>query len=279
MILKDTPKVMGIINMSPDSFYSGSRCLSEDEFEQKCAHMLSQGADIIDIGAYSTRPGAEEVSEEEEWELLKPALKKILRVFPASVISIDTFRSSIVERSFDFVGDFIINDISAGEDDPEMLKMAAKLELPYIAMHKKGTPQTMQDMCHYEDVTREVTDYFLHFVKKAKDIGIKEIVIDPGFGFAKNADQNYTLLNNLSSLKIEDNQGGYYPILAGISRKSMIYKTLSITPEEALNATSALHLLALINGADILRVHDVKEAKEVVKLYEIIKKTDKSGLL
>lgn len=272
MILNDVPKIMGIINLSPDSFYSGSRCLTEGEFEEMYALMLSQGADIIDIGACSTRPGSVPVSEEEEWELLKPALKKILRVFPASVFSLDTFRSSIVERAYDFVGDFIINDISAGEDDINMLQMAAKLELPYIAMHKKGTPETMQSMCQYEDVVNEVAQYFKSFIIKAKEAGIKEIVLDPGFGFAKNLNQNYTLLNNLSELKLSNGEGGEYPILVGISRKSMIYKLLSIEPQEALCATTALHLQALLNGANILRVHDVKEAKEVITLYETIKK-------
>lgn len=270
MILKDVPIVMGIINLSPDSFFQGSRCITEEEFEERYALMLSQGAAIIDIGACSTRPGSVPVSEEEEWELLKPALKKILRVFPASTFSLDTFRSSIVERAFDFVGDFIVNDISAGEDDSNMLQTVARLELPYIAMHKKGTPLTMQSQCNYNDVTAEVADYFRKFISRAKEIGIKEVIIDPGFGFAKNTEQNYTLLNNLSALKIDDGNGGHYPILAGISRKSMIYKLLSITPEEALCATTALHLQALINGADILRVHDVKEAKEVITLYETI---------
>lgn len=270
IIKTGAPAVMGIINMSPDSFYSGSRCLTEDEFEKKFATMLDHGASIIDIGACSTRPGSVPIAEEDEWERLKPALKKVLRVFPSSVISIDTFRANIVERAFDFVGDFIINDISAGEDDSEMLKTAARLELPYIAMHKRGTPQNMQTMCNYKNVTLEVKEYLSNFVKKALDAGIKEIVIDPGFGFAKNSAQNYELLNNLSQFKIESSHGNYCPILVGLSRKAMIYKSLSITPEEALPATCALQLTALLKGADIIRAHDVKEASQMIKLYNLL---------
>lgn len=270
IIKTNSPAVMGIINMSPDSFYTGSRCLSEDEFEVKFAKMLEDGASIIDIGACSTRPGSIPIAEEEEWELLKPALKKVLRVFPASVISIDTFRANIVERAFDFVGDLIINDISAGEDDSQMLQTAARLELPYIAMHKRGSPLNMQNMCDYKNVTLEVKEYLSNFVVRAQEAGIKEIVLDPGFGFAKNREQNYQLLDNLGVLKIKNNEGKPYPILVGLSRKSMIHKSLSITPEEALSATCALELVALLNGADILRAHDVKEAVQMVKLYELI---------
>lgn len=269
-IKTETPQVMGIINMSPDSFYPGSRCLNENEFENRFATMIEDGASIIDIGACSTRPHSIPISEEEEWERLKPALKKVLRVFPQSLISIDTFRANIVERAFDFVGDFIINDISAGEDDPKMLKMAAKLELPYIAMHKRGTPQNMQYKCDYKNVTMEVKEYLSSFAKKAEEIGIKEIVLDPGFGFAKDINQNYQLLNNLSELKIKNKKGENYLLLAGLSRKSMIYKSLSISPEEALPATSALELTAILNGANIIRAHDVKEAMQMIKLYKLL---------
>jgi len=270
IIKTESPVVMGIINMSPDSFYSGSRCLNEDEFEAKFAKMLEDGASIIDIGACSTRPGSIPVAEEDEWERLKPALKKVLRIFPSSTISIDTFRANIVERAFDFVGDLIINDISAGKDDPEMLKTAARLKLPYIAMHKRGTPLNMQSKCDYNNVTLEVKEYLSNFVIKAQEAGIKEIVLDPGFGFAKNREQNYELLNNLDKLKIINNQGKPYPLLVGLSRKSMIYKALSITPEEALPATSALELIALLNGANIIRTHNVKEAVQMIKLYKLI---------
>lgn len=262
---------MGIINMTPDSFYSGSRCRGEDEFEKKCAEMLEDGADIIDIGACSTRPGSDLISEEEEWDRLKPALKKILRVFPQAVISIDTFRSAIVERAFDFVGDFIINDISAGEDDTQMLAMAARLELPYIGMHKRGTPADMQDRCMYNNVVEEVKEYLDCFVERALSMGIKEIITDPGFGFSKTIEQNYKLLNSLEYIKSTTPKGDKYPILAGLSRKSMVYKPLSIAPEESISATTALNLTALNNGANILRVHDVKEAKQAVTLYNLIK--------
>lgn len=263
---------MGIINLSHDSFYPGSRSLTQEDFEKRYGDMLVEGADIVDIGACSSRPGSTPVEEEIEWELLKPALKIILRLFPHSTFSLDTFRSSIVERAYDFVGDFIINDISSGEDDSEMIPMAARLELPYIAMHKKGTQQTMQNLCQYEDIVKEVAEYFRLFVQKATQAGIKEIIVDPGFGFAKNLDQNYQLLNNLNSLKPHKEDGTNYPLLAGISRKSMIYRLLERTPDEVLSATSALNLLALVNGADILRVHDVKEAREIITLYKTITK-------
>jgi len=272
IIKSDYPQVMGIINMSPDSFYPGSRCLNEKEFEIKFSSMLKDGADIIDIGACSTRPGSQYVTEEQEWELLKPALKVVLRIFPQSVISIDTFRSSIVERAYDFVGDFIINDISAGEEDPDMMQMAARLELPYIAMHKRGTPDTMQKLCNYPDVVNQVKSYLKEVVAKAETAGIKELVLDPGFGFAKDMNQNYQLLNNLNQFKYNSKTGTTYPLLVGLSRKSMIYKYLEIDPNEALSATCALELTALINGANIIRAHDVLEASQMVKLYKIISK-------
>lgn len=262
------PLVMGIINLNADSFYEESRCITDAEFCNRYEKLLEDGAHIIDLGACSTRPGSVPVSEEEEWERLKPALKRVLRDYPASEISIDTFRSSIVMRAFDFVGDFIINDISAGEDDPEMLKIAAQLELPYIAMHKRGTPENMQTLCQYDDVTKTVRKYFEDFIERAREMGIKDIIIDPGFGFAKNTEQNYKLLRELGDLKIGIKDGeGHYPILAGLSRKSMIYKLLEKGPSEVLHATSALNLIALINGASILRVHDVKEACEIVRIF------------
>lgn len=262
------PLVMGIINLNGNSFYEGSRCLTDREFCDKYEMMLRDGADIIDLGACSTRPGSTPVSEEEEWERLKPALKRVLLNYPESEISIDTFRASVVLRAFDFVGDFIINDISSGEDDPEMLNTAARLQLPYIAMHKRGTPETMQSLCEYDDVTTEVRGYFERFINRADEYGIKDVIIDPGFGFAKNIEQNYKLLNELGELKINRLDGkGHYPILAGLSRKSMIYKLLDKGPSDVLHATSALNLTALLNGASILRVHDVKEAAEIIKIY------------
>lgn len=269
----ERPMVMGIINLNPDSFWEKSRVTTDAQFCERYEQMLADGADIIDLGACSTRPGSVPVSEEEEWERLKPALKRVLRDYPASEISIDTFRAPIVERAFDFVGDFIINDISAGEDDPGMLEMAGKLELTYIAMHKRGTPETMQTLCQYEDVVMEIKDYFLDFITRANEAGINNIILDPGFGFAKNMDQNYTLLNNLDSLKIERTDGkGTYPILAGVSRKSMIYKLLGKEPGDILHATSAVNYIALTKGASLLRVHDVKEAADIIKIYNQIQK-------
>lgn len=268
MINYNEPKVMGIINLSPFSFYSESRCSTDEQLTKKFELMIKEGADIIDLGACSTRPGLKSISLEEEWEYLKPALKLVLKQYQSAQISIDTFRSGIVERAYDFIGDFIVNDISAGEDDPGMLSMVAKLELPYIAMHKRGTPENMQQFCNYDNVTEDIRDYFLKFIPKAEEIGIKELIIDPGFGFSKNINQNFELLTGLDRLKIESKEpGGYYPILVGISRKSMIYRFLGITPEESLPATTALHLQALIHGGDILRVHDVKEARQVVKIF------------
>lgn len=271
MINYSEPLVMGILNLSADSFYSESRCTTDEQFTKKFEQILKEGADIIDLGACSTRPGLKSISAEEEWELLKPALKRVLRDYPSSEISIDTFRANIVERAYDFVGDFMVNDISAGEDDKEMLETVARLELPYVAMHKKGTPETMQTMCQYDNVVEEIREYFLDFLPKAEEAGIKKIIIDPGFGFAKNIDQNYEILTGLNKLKIASKTDGkFYSILVGISRKSMIYRFLDISPEDALAATAAIHLQALINGADILRVHDVKEAKQIVKIYRKI---------
>ncbi|MFA5850390.1 MAG: dihydropteroate synthase [Bacteroidales bacterium] len=271
MINYSEPLVMGIINLSADSFYSESRCTTDEQFTKRFEQMLKDGADIIDLGACSTKPGLKSISAEEEWELLKPALKRVLRDYPSSEISIDTFRAEIVERSYDFVGDFMVNDISAGEDDKEMLETVARLELPYIAMHKKGTPDTMQTLCQYNNVVEEIREYFLEFLPKAEATGIKKIIIDPGFGFAKNIDQNYEILTGLKRLKIiSGTDGDFYPVLVGISRKSMIYRFLDISPEDSLTATTAIHLQALINGADILRVHDVKEAKQIVKIFHKI---------
>jgi len=267
MIKSEFPKVMGIINMTPDSFYSGSRCLSPGEFIIRYEKMVEDGADIIDIGACSTRPGSVTVSEAEEWEQLKPAIEVVSKRFPGAIFSVDTFRAGIVERVYDIAGSFTINDISAGEDDERMLPLAAKLGLQYIAMHKRGTPQTMQSLTDYGDIIQDIRGYFTNFISKAKAIGIKDIIIDPGFGFAKTIEQNYTLLKSLRSFKLEDGEGGEYPLLAGLSRKGMVWKLLAIDPEDALSATTALNLQALLNGADILRVHDVKEAGQMVKIY------------
>ncbi len=270
ILYRESPVVMGIINLSPDSFYSDSRCRDIPDFEKRFTSMIEDGADIIDIGACSTRPGSLPISEEEEWRLLEPVLKICYSKFPKQPISIDTFRSSIVNKAFHTTGPFIVNDISAGEDDIQMLSTTGTLKLPYIAMHKKGTPFNMQQKCQYNNIVKEIKEYFENLIIKAHFHGIETIVLDPGFGFAKNIDQNYHLLANLESLKIRDKNGRKYPLLAGLSRKSMIYKHLSITPKEALPATCALELIALFNGANIIRAHDVKEAVQISKLFNTL---------
>ena len=281
---EDTPQVMGILNINNESFFKGSRHTAVEEVEAAFDRMVAQGADIIDIGACSTRPGSTPVTLEQEWSYLQEPLKSIAGKLQALKgedlsgrkiqISIDTFRSEIVRRAYDVLGEFIVNDISAGEDDPQMLATVGELGLPYIAMHKKGTPQNMQQLCHYPaGVVNEVAEYFKAFEEKAARHGIKEYVMDPGFGFAKNLEQNYQLLKGLPELsaQVEQYAGKRRKILVGVSRKGMIYKPLGITPEEALCGTAAVNLQALLLGADILRVHDVAEAVQCIKLYNLLK--------
>ena len=340
------PVVMGIINVNEESFYSASRCSSLQSFSRQLEQMLSSGAGIIDIGACSTRPGSTPITLDQEWKLLKEPLEHIAKLGLCAAapgvcpprISIDTFRSEIVRRAYDTIGDFIVNDISAGEDDPQMLPVVGRLGLEYIAMHKRGTPSTMQQLCDYpRGVVQEVAEYFLKFEKRAAECGIGNYIVDPGFGFAKSVEQNYELFmgmpqlmdivsgnvepsrmcsgqtkhaSNNSDLEGDSADAGQSHhtmggaisnggkcgsisngssnsscsnargisssnrrrLLVGISRKSMIYKPLGITPESSLCATAALNLQALMLGADILRVHDVKEAVECVKLYQLLKK-------
>lgn len=261
LIVFDKPKVMGILNLTPNSFYDGGSYSSVSDALKKVEKMLSEGADFIDIGAYSSKPNAEFVSSEEEMQRLIPVLKEIVKNFPQAIISIDTFRAEVAKKAID-VGASIINDISGGLLDEKMFDEVAKAHVPYILMHMRGTPQDKQQFTVYEDVTKEVALYFSKRIALAIEKGIKDIIIDPGFGFAKTLDQNYELMKNLSFLKNLN-----FPILSGISRKSMIYKYLEISPEDALNGTTALNMFSLINGANILRVHDVKEAVECVKLY------------
>ena len=263
--MKRDIQVMGIVNVDDDSFYAASRVLGEDAAKARIAKLLGEGADIIDIGACSSRPGSVPVDEEKEWLRLEPVLQSIRPSFGNIAVSIDTFRSSIAEKAAAILGDCIINDITAGQADPSMLKTVGRLNLRYIAMHMRGTPTTMQDFCEYEDVTKDVIKYFRDFAVKAEENGIKDYIIDPGFGFAKTVDQNYQLLAQLGQFKALNR-----PILAALSRKSMIYKPLKITPEESLPATCALEMIALQNGADILRVHDVKEACQCISLYNEI---------
>ena len=259
----DKPKIMGILNLTPDSFFEGSRVRLEEKMILNTAEkMISEGADFLDIGGYSTRPGALDISMEEEVQRVAPGISLIKREFPETLISVDTFRSGVAKHAVESGAD-LINDISAGNLDPQMLSSVAKLDIPYIAMHMRGTPQTMQEETIYQDLIPEILSYFSQKLEQFRKLGIKDVIIDPGFGFAKTREQNFQLLRDLKSLRSLG-----LPILAGVSRKSMIYKTLQISPSEALNGTTALNMFALSQGANILRVHDVKEAKETVTLFE-----------
>ena len=263
------PRVMTIVNVTPDSFYDGSRSFTEEEIEHHIVRAIEEGADMLDVGGYSSRPNADDVAVDEEIARVGRAMKVIRRVYPEMVVSIDTFRAEVVRRIVDEWGACIVNDISAGELDPEMITTVARLGLPYVAMHMRGTPTTMQSMTDYGDIVKEVRSYFVQKISELRAAGIEDIVIDPGFGFAKTLEQNYQLMSGLHRLN-----GLGAPMLVGISRKSMIYKLLGSTPAEALNGTTALHLEALRQGAKILRVHDTREAVEVVKIYNQLNKND-----
>lgn len=262
------PLIMAIVNVTPDSFYSGSRTPEKESLVSRVREVVDEGADIIDIGGYSTRPGAEEVSCEEELRRVLLGVECVRELFPNIPISIDTFRAAVVRGVVERYGAVIVNDISAGELDSEMVAVVAELGLPYIAMHMRGTPQTMQQMVEYGDVADDIYEYFKRRCRELTDSGISKIIIDPGFGFAKSPEQNYRLLSSLNILKDIG-----YPILVGLSRKSMIYKVLGVTPEESLIGTSALNWEALRQGASILRVHDVKEAVQVRRLFEIFEES------
>ena len=255
-----TPKVMGIVNVTPDSFFDGGKLTNSDEIVGQVEKMLHDGATFIDLGGYSSKPGAEFVSETEELNRVIPIVKLLVDKFPDILLSIDTFRSEVAEQAIEN-GAAIINDISAGLLDENMLETVAKLQVPYIMMHMKGTPKTMQSLANYDDLLKEMNFYFSERIAKARSYGLNDIIIDPGFGFAKTIDHNYELLQNLELLQFHE-----LPILSGISRKSMIYRTLDTKPENALNGTTFLHAFCLQKGANILRVHDVKEAVECVKL-------------
>ena len=261
-----TPKVMGILNVTPDSFYDGGNYTNDTLVLNQVERMINEGATFIDVGAYSSRPGADFVSEDEELKRLIPIVDLILKHFPDILLSIDTFRSTIAKTAIEH-GAVLINDISAGHLDDDMLEVIAALQVPYILMHMRGTPQTMQSLTDYEDLTKDVLKYFSERLRKARTLGIIDLICDPGFGFAKTTEQNFELLNNLDIFKTFE-----LPTLVGLSRKSMIYKSLNIDSEQALNGTTALHMVALEKGASILRVHDVKEAVECVKLYNLIYK-------
>ena len=262
------PKVMGILNVTPDSFYGASRMVSDDEIAARTAQILDEGASIIDIGAYSSRSGAADVPEEEEMRRLRRGLSIIRRIDPDAVVSVDTFRADVARMCVEEFGVAIINDISAGELDPEMFRTVALLGVPYIMMHMRGTPQNMQDAPTYGNLMKDMLMYFADRIQRMRDMGQKDIIVDPGFGFGKTLEHNYELMNNLEKLNVLE-----LPILVGISRKSMIYRLLSTSADDALNGTSILNTIALMKGASILRVHDVKECVECVKIVEAMKKS------
>lgn len=259
------PKVMGILNLTPDSFFDGGTYKDEASILNQVEYILDYGATFIDMGAYSSRPGAEHVDEDEELKRMLPVIELILKRFPDSLISVDTFRSRVAAESLER-GAAIINDISAGNLDQEMFRTVAQFQVPYIMMHLKGTPQSMQKEATYTDLIKDLRHYFSEKVQEATSKKINDIIIDPGFGFAKTTEQNYTLLNHLDLFKTFG-----LPLLIGLSRKSMIYKVLDSNPKEALNGTTALHTIALLKGANILRAHDVKEAMECAKLVSALK--------
>jgi dihydropteroate synthase len=261
ILVIEKPIVMGIINATPDSFFDGSRFYGVKEIVEEVEKKLNDGADIIDIGGQSTRPGSQLISADEEIERVIPAIKAIAQKRPEAFISIDTFYSKVAIAAID-AGASIVNDISAGSMDDKMIKTAAELKVPYVLMHMKGTPQTMQQNATYKNVTGDVLDFFISKTNQLIDAGIIDIIIDPGFGFAKTIDQNFELLKNLSVFKMLDKA-----IMLGISRKSTIYKTLGVSADEALNGTTVMNTIGLMNGASILRVHDVKEASETIKLF------------
>ena len=260
----DKPVVMGILNLTPDSFYDGGVYFTEKEALKRAEQILAEGGTIIDMGAYSSRPGAINISTEEELKRLIPALKAIVKEFPDAVVSADTFRAAVAEQAIE-EGAAIINDISGGGLDDRMFETVARLQVPYILMHMRGNPQTMTKLTDYEDVLKEVLHYFSEKVYALHLLGVKDIIIDPGFGFSKTKEQSFSLLKELNYFKLLN-----LPILAGVSRKSMIYKTLNTSATEALNGTTALNTVSLLKAANILRVHDVKEAVEAVKLIKLI---------
>ena len=267
LVTAERPMLMGILNITPDSFYDGHLHNSETEILNLAGKMIADGADILDIGGQSSRPGSLRIPVEEELNRVIPAIRALHKRFPETLLSIDTYQSEVAKAAV-AEGVHIVNDISAGEMDAAMINVVAELGVPYICMHMKGRPENMHESPAYDDVTREVLDYFIAKVEVCKTAGIQDIIIDPGFGFGKTISHNFRLLKDLASFKMLG-----YPILAGLSRKSTIYKTLKVTAAEALNGTTVLNTLALQNGADIVRVHDVKEAREAILLMEAYKKS------
>lgn len=264
------PQVMGILNVTPDSFYSGSRKQTEEDIRNRVKQIIDEGGQMIDIGAYSSRPGADDVSTQEEMVRLKHGMKIVNEMAPDMPVSVDTFRADVAKMCVEELGVGIINDISGGELDKRMFETVARLGVPYILMHMKGTPQTMQQAPHYDDLMKEIILYFAEKIQKLRDLGQKDIILDPGYGFAKTIEHNYELLAHQEMLHVFE-----LPLLVGISRKSMIFRLLGSSPEESLNGTSVLNTIALQKGASILRVHDVKECAEVVKIVKMME----NGLL
>lgn len=262
-----SPQVMGIINVTPDSFYAASRTEAEEAIEERARRMVDEGATMLDVGAYSSRPGADDVSPEEEMARLRKALPLVRRAAPEAVISIDTFRADVARMCVEEHGAHIINDISGGQLDSNMFRTVAKLHVPYILMHMQGTPRTMQQNPHYDDLIREIFLYFAERVQRLHDLGACDLILDPGFGFGKTLEQNYELMRHLPDFREFD-----LPLLVGISRKSMIYKLLGGTPADALNGTTVLNTAALLGGAHILRVHDVRPAAEAVRIVQALRK-------
>lgn len=257
------PWVMGILNLTPDSFYEASRCDDEDKLTHRISQMLEEGADVIDVGAYSTRPGAAEVSADEEFARLKKGMAVVKRLAPDVLTSVDTFRADVAACCVEELGVDMVNDVSGGQLDDDMFKTVARLRVPYIVMHMRGTPATMQQLTQYGDVTAEVLEWLARKIDELHQMGVADVIADPGFGFSKTVEQNYEMLSQLNAFAKLD-----VPLLVGVSRKSMIYKVLDATPSEALNGTTVLNTLALLHGAHILRVHDVKAAVETVKLVK-----------
>ena len=261
------PKVMGIVNLTPDSFFEGSRTPQEEEVEKRVRQLLAEGADILDVGAYSTRPRAADVPVDEEMRRLRKGLSALRRVAPNAVVSVDTFRADVAKMCIEEYGVAMVNDISGGDADPHMIDAVAYARVPYIIVHMQGTPQTMQQAPHYDNVVKEVMVQLAEKVRRLHEREVNDVILDPGFGFGKTLEHNFELLAHLDAFDIFE-----LPLLVGLSRKSMVYKTLDITPAEALNGTTVLHTLALSKGANILRVHDVKEAVEAIKLWQMVKK-------
>ncbi|NOY37739.1 MAG: dihydropteroate synthase [Chlorobi bacterium] len=267
-----TPRIMGILNLTPDSFYDGGRYITEDAIMARTEQLLEQGCDIIDAGAFSSRPGAEEVSPEEESARLVRGLAIIRKRFPGVPVSVDTFRAAVARVAVKQWDVDMINDISAGDMDPDMFDTIADLGVPYVIMHMQGTPKDMQDDPRYDHVVKDILKYFSRKLAQLRERGVKDVIVDPGFGFGKTMEHNYQLLKGLEAFRILD-----VPLMVGLSRKSMIYKVLNVPPEEALNGTTVLHTLALLGGADILRVHDPREALETIRLVQIFNRAKLPG--